>query len=97
MDQRYATSPEHVPGMDTAELRRRYLVQDLFVAERGQRRLHPPRPDRARRASAPSTGRSSCGTFPEIRTDHFFEHREAGIVNVGGTGTVSVDGTELRR
>ena len=32
MDQRYATSPENVRGMDTAELRRRYLVQDLFVA-----------------------------------------------------------------
>jgi 4-deoxy-L-threo-5-hexosulose-uronate ketol-isomerase len=31
MEQRYATSPEHVPGMDTAELRKRYLVQDLFV------------------------------------------------------------------
>ena len=27
MEQRYATSPEHVPGMDTDELRRRYLVE----------------------------------------------------------------------
>ena len=32
-------------------------------------------------------------TFPEIRSEFFFEHREGGIVNVGGHGTVSVDGT----
>ena len=31
--------------------------------------------------------------FPEIRSEEFFEHREAGIVNVGGDGTVKVDGT----
>ena len=31
MEQRYATSPEHIRGMDTTELRRRFLVQDLFA------------------------------------------------------------------
>ena len=30
MEQRYATSPEHLPGTDTAELRRRFLVEDLI-------------------------------------------------------------------
>lgn len=31
MEQRYATSPEQIPRMDTEELRKRYLVQNLFV------------------------------------------------------------------
>ena len=93
MDQRYATSPENVPGMDTAELRRRYLVQDLFVA--GEVRALYTHHDRVVLAGISPLGVSlELGTFPEIRSDHFFDHREAGVVNVGGTGTVTVDGTE---
>ena len=93
MDQRYATSPEHVPGMDTAELRRRYLVPDLFVP--GEVTAVYTHHDRVVLAGiSPVDTPLDLGTFPEIRSDHFFDHREAGIVNVGGTGTVTVDGTE---
>ena len=41
----------------------------------------------------PVTAPLRLETFPEIASTVFFEHREAGIVNVGGTGTVTVDGT----
>jgi 4-deoxy-L-threo-5-hexosulose-uronate ketol-isomerase len=93
MEQRYATSPEHIPGIDTDELRRRYLVQDLFVAD--QTNAVYTHHDRAVLFGAyPATGPVTLGTFPEIRSEFFFEHREAGIVNVGGAGTVTVDGTE---
>ena len=91
MEQRYATSPEHIPGMDTAELRRRYLVPDLFVA--GEVSAVYTHHDRVVLAGiSPVDGELELGTFPEIRSDFFFEHREAGIVNIGGTGTVTVDG-----
>lgn len=93
MDQRYATSPEHVPGMDTAELRRRYLVQDLFVP--GEVKAVYTHHDRIVLAGISPVGTAlELGSFPEIRSDHFFDHREAGVVNVGGTGTISVDGTK---
>lgn len=93
MEQRYATSPEHVPGMGTEELRRRYLVQDLFTpGEIGTVYTHHDRMVLA--GVSPTTGPLTLGTYPEIRSEYFFEHREAGIVNVGGAGTVSVDGTE---
>jgi len=44
----------------------------------------------------PVTGPVELPTFPEIVSPYFFEHREAGIVNVGGAGTITVDGAEYK-
>ena len=91
MEQRYATSPEHVPGMDTAELRRRYLVQDLFRPDEvGAVYTHHDRV--VLLGATPVSGPLDLPTFPEIRSEFFLEHREAGVINVGGTGTVTADG-----
>ena len=95
MEKRYATSPEHIPGMDTAELRDRYLVPDLFVDDEVKSTY--THHDRIVLAGiSPVTKALELTTFPEIRSDHFFERREAGIINVGGPGSVTVDGTEYR-
>ena len=93
MEQRYATSPEQIPGMDTGQLRRRYLVEDLFVADE-VRAVHTHHDRVVLAGIQPVTTAVALPGFPEIRSDHFFEHREAGIVNVGGPGTISVDGTD---
>lgn len=91
MEQRYATSPEHVPGMDTAELRRRYLVQDLFRPDEvGAVYTHHDRV--VLLGVTPVSRPLDLPTFPEIRSEFFLEHREAGVINVGGTGTVTADG-----
>ena len=95
MEQRDATSPEHLPGMDTAELRRRYLVQDLFVDDE-VKAVYTHHDRIVLVGVSPVTKTLVLPTFPEIRSDFFFERREGGIVNVGGTGTVTVDGTEYR-
>lgn len=92
MQQRYATSPDSIAGMDTAELRRRYLVADLFIdGEVGAVYTHHDRIVLA--GISPVSTALELPTFPEIRSDFFFEHREGGIVNVGGAGTVTVDET----
>lgn len=92
MELRYATSPEHVPGMDTDELRRRYLVSNLFVP--GEVTAVYTHHDRVVLVGiVPVDAPLPLGTFPEIASTVFFEHREAGVVNVGGPGTVTVDGT----
>jgi len=92
MEQRYATSPEHVPGMDTAELRSRYLVQDLFRDDAvGAVYTHQDRV--VLLGVSPTSKPLDLPTFPEIRSEHFLEHREAGVINVGGTGTITADGT----
>jgi 4-deoxy-L-threo-5-hexosulose-uronate ketol-isomerase len=93
MQQRYATSPEQVPGMDTAELRKRYLIQDLFVDDEVNA-IYTHHDRIVLVGVSPVTKALDLPSFPQIRSNFFFEHREGGIVNVGGTGTVTVDGTQ---
>jgi 4-deoxy-L-threo-5-hexosulose-uronate ketol-isomerase len=95
MDQRYATAPEHVRSMTTEELRDRFLVDDLFVDD--EVRAVYTHHDRVVLAGiSPVTGPLTLPGYAEIRSEQFFEHREAGIVNVGGAGTITVDGTDHR-
>ncbi len=93
MDQRYATHPAQIPGMTTDELRASYLVPEVFVP--GEVRLTYTHHDRiVLGGAAPHGAPLHLGTYPEIRSDYFLEHREAGIVNVGAEGTVTADGVE---
>jgi len=94
MEQRYATSPEQIPGMGTAGIRERYLVPGLFVDD--EVRAVYTHYDRVVLVGvSPVTKALGLPTFSEIRSDFFFERREGGLVNVGGPGTVTVDGTEF--
>lgn len=89
--QRYATHPEQIPGMTTAELRDRFLIDDVFVA--GEVRLTYTHHDRIVLGGAVPAGTELALTgYPEIRSEYFLEHREVGIVNVGAAGTVTADG-----
>jgi len=91
LPQRYATHPEQIPGMTTADLRERFLIDDVFVA--GEVRLTYTHHDRIVLGGAVPAGTALALTgYPEIRSDYFLEHRELGIVNVGGAGTVTADG-----
>jgi 4-deoxy-L-threo-5-hexosulose-uronate ketol-isomerase len=90
---RHATHPDQIPGFDTAALRRHYLVDDLFVPDSITAVL--THHDRIVLAGArPTSGPLSLPTWPELRSEFFLERREAGIVNVGGPGTVTADGTK---
>ena len=93
MEVRHASHPDQIKGFTTQDLRDRYLVQDLFRADEvcAVYTHH----DRIVLAGVqPAAGAVALPTFPEIRSDYFFEHREAGVVNVGGPGSVHVDGTD---
>jgi 4-deoxy-L-threo-5-hexosulose-uronate ketol-isomerase len=91
IEQRYATNPDQIPGMTTQELRDTYLIPEVFVP--GEIRLSYTHHDRIVLGGAtPAGGVLELGGYPEIRSDYFLEHRELGIVNVGGTGTVTADG-----
>lgn len=91
MKQRHATNPAQVPAMSTDDMRAHYLVPDIFVP--GEIRVTYTHHDRVVLGGAEPAGAELVLTgYPEIRSDYFLEHRELGIVNVGGTGTVTADG-----
>lgn len=92
MEQRYATNPAQVPGMTTQDLRDAYLVPQVF--EPGQIHVVYTHHDRVVLGGAMPGGQElPLPTYPEIRSEYFLEHREIGIINVGGPGSVTVDGT----
>ena len=91
MDQRYATSPDQLPLLDTADLREKFLVEDVFVP--GEVTALYTHHDRIVLGGAvPAGTQLALPTFDELRAEYFLANRELGIVNVGGTGTVTVDG-----
>jgi len=91
MEQRYATNPTQIPGMTTGDLRAQYLVPDLFVP--GEVRVTLTHHDRIVLGGAVPAGTDlPLPGYPEIRSEYFLEHREVGIINVGGAGTVTADG-----
>ncbi|WP_419803844.1 5-dehydro-4-deoxy-D-glucuronate isomerase [Terriglobus sp.] len=79
------------PRMTTAELRETFLLQDLFKP--GEIGFTYVDLDRTVIGSAvPTVGPLTLPTNPALRSEYFLERRELGILNVGGKGTVTVDG-----
>lgn len=94
MDVRHATHPDQVAGFDTGQLRAHYLVDDLFPV--GRVAAVYSHEDRLVLAgTVPEPGSPvRLPTFDQLRSEFFLQRREAGVINVGGPGTVTVDGTE---
>jgi 4-deoxy-L-threo-5-hexosulose-uronate ketol-isomerase len=91
MEQRYATNPSELPLFGTEELRKRYLIEEVFVP--GEVRVVYTHQDRIVLGGAvPAGGHLPLPAFDELRSPYFLANREMGIINVGGTGTVNADG-----
>ncbi|MCV2489160.1 5-dehydro-4-deoxy-D-glucuronate isomerase [Geodermatophilus sp. YIM 151500] len=91
MEQRYATTPDQLPQFDTDDLRARYLVERVFVP--GEVTAVYTHHDRIVLGGAVPAGKQlPLLTFDELRAEYSLANRELGIVNVGGTGTVTADG-----
>jgi 4-deoxy-L-threo-5-hexosulose-uronate ketol-isomerase len=92
MQVRHATHPDQVAGFDTDDLRRHYLVTDLF--RNGAVTTVYSQHDRMVIGGVrPQAGRPvRLETADPLRAAYFLERREAGVVNVGtDPGTVTVD------
>ena len=92
MELRTASSPRDVKTYDTARLREEFLIQDLF------------RPDEVKMvyshidriitgAAVPVNKALTLAAGEELRAEYFLQRREMGIINIGGEGKVTVDGT----
>lgn len=93
MRTRYASHPREVKSYDTARLQEEFLIPSLFI------------PNEITLVYSHVDRFIIGGVFPvngnvrleadtkEMGADYFLERREIGIINIGGKGTVTVEGT----
>ena len=96
MDIRYSTGPNDVKRYTTEELRKEFLIENLYV------------PDTVVAVYSHVDRMVTLGCMPvhetvsidkgidiwaNFGTRYFLERREIGIFNIGGAGTITVDGT----
>ncbi len=94
MDVRYTVGKNEYKQMTTEELRSSFLV-DLF--EEGNLNLLYCEVERAIvGAAVPTTESLMLEAGKELAADFFCQRREVGVLNIGGKGVVSVDGTEYQ-
>src|SRR4030067_255808 len=91
MDVRYVADPVRFPRMNTDEVRASFLVDKLFTPDKLY--LLYCDVDRDIVGSAvPGKNELKLEATGEIAADYFCQRREIGVLNIGGTGDVSVDG-----
>jgi 4-deoxy-L-threo-5-hexosulose-uronate ketol-isomerase len=83
--------PVRYPRMTTSEIRETFLLSGL--SEAGKLNVSYVDLDRAVVGfAAPQESALALQTYPELRAEYFLERREVGVLNVGGAGTVTVEG-----
>lgn len=88
---RYANHPEDSKHYTTEELRRHYLIEKLFLEN--EARLVYSHIDRIVAGGIMPAGKKiTLDAGKELGVSHFFQRREAGIINIGGKGKVTIDG-----
>ena len=99
MDIRYSTGPNDVKRYTTEELRKEFLIQNLY------------QPDSVQAVYSHVDRMVVLGIMPvketvpidkgidvwgNFGTDYFLERREAGVFNLGGPGSIEADGESFR-
>jgi 4-deoxy-L-threo-5-hexosulose-uronate ketol-isomerase len=91
MEVRFQIGPKETSQMNTQELRANFLMENLMKANSVE--LVYTHYDRVIIGGAvPVNGKLVLPNHPELRAEYFLERRELGVINVGGEGTVTVDG-----
>lgn len=93
MEVRTAVSPRDVKHYTTERLREEFLIEKVFVP--GDIRLVYSHIDRIITGSATPLGEPLKLTAgDELKAEYFLQRRELGLINIGGDGTVTIDGKE---
>ncbi|MDC3260374.1 5-dehydro-4-deoxy-D-glucuronate isomerase [Winogradskyella sp.] len=91
---RYASSPKAVKQYDTQQLRDEFLIPDLM--QNGQIKWVYTHYDRYMAGGAVPTSDLKLESIDPLKADNFLERRELGIINVGGDGSIIVDGETFK-
>ena len=93
MEVRPGANPNDVKNYDTDRLRHDFLIQDVFVP--GEIKTIYSQIDRIIVGSATPAGKALKLTAgDELRAAYFLERREMGVINIGGKGTMTLDGVK---
>lgn len=88
---RYASNPVDARKYDTQEIREQFLIDKLFSAN--EINLTYSMYDRYIVGGIMPVNKAlKLETIPYLKSENFLDRRELGIVNVGGKGSVTVDG-----
>ncbi len=91
METRYPAHPKEFAAFSTERLRKDYLIDNLFVP--GQISLTYSHVDRIIIGGiCPAGSPLTLEAGKELGTDYFMERREMGIINIGGQGSITIDG-----
>ncbi|WP_145526126.1 5-dehydro-4-deoxy-D-glucuronate isomerase [Yersinia rohdei] len=93
MQVRQSIHSEHAKQLDTAGLRREFLIENIFVAD--EYTMTYSHIDRIIVGGIlPVTRTVSIGdeVGKQLGVSYFLERRELGVINIGGPGQISVDG-----
>lgn len=91
MDIRYSSHFEDAKKYDTSDLRRHFLIEELFVP--GEIKMTYSHIDRIIVAGITPTAKAlSLEGSKELGCTYFLERRELGVINIGGAGIVTLDG-----
>lgn len=93
MERRYASHPSQVKQFDTERLRQEFHIPKLFTPDALELVLtHEDRMIIG--GAAPVNSDVKLETdLKELGVEYFLERRELGVINVGGPGSILVDGT----
>lgn len=93
MDIRYANHPEDSKFYTTEELRNHYLQEEIFVKD--EISLTYSHVDRIIFGGAMPVDKTlELAAGKEMGVSYFLERREMGVINVGGEGVITLDGTD---
>jgi len=90
MEVRTASNPKDVKNYDTARLREEFLIDDLF--KKDEIKLVYSHIDRIITGSAVPVKPLKLEAGDELRAKYFLERREMGVINIGASGSITIDG-----
>ena len=93
METRYTHSPADIRHYSTEQLRNEFLVEKIFVP--GTIQLIYTHNDRMIFGGVTPTDQPlEIQLSKELGVEYFLERRELGVINIGGAGTIEIDGTK---
>jgi 4-deoxy-L-threo-5-hexosulose-uronate ketol-isomerase len=96
MDIRYSANPNDVKRYTTEELRKEFLIENLYVPD-SVVAVYSHVDRMVTLGCMPVTEKvpidKGIDVWSNFGTKYFLERREIGIFNIGGSGTITVDGT----